>query len=185
MERRSGPSGFLQILESGATELRNTGSFTVELSSADLEQTMRQVVVQSEADMKKQGISAQIEQLRVQIAAERGQVQATVTASKKVGFLNPKVCITASFGLENVTDQTGQPTGRLRTTQLDVQPETLFMVIKPRTSLAPYVEGEKINDTFRTVLDTEMQKRGARIRTLNLAFTPQNTLRVEVNGSRR
>ena len=185
MEQRNGVGGFLQLLESGAAELKDKGSFTVELSPEDLEQTMRQVVAQSEAEMKKQGVSAQIDKLGVQIADGKGQVSTAVTASKKVGFMNPKVGINASFGLENVTNQQGQSTGRLRTTQLEVQPETLFMVVKPRSFLAPYVEGENINNTFKTVLDAEMQNRGARINTLNLAFTPQNTLRVDVSGSRK
>lgn len=184
-ELRNGPSGFLQLLESGAAELKDKGNFSVELSPQELEQTMRQVVAQSEAEMKKQGVTASIDQLAVQIAEGKGQVQTAVTASKKVGFVSPKVGIKASFGLENVNDQSGQSTGRLRTTQLEVQPETLFMVVKPRSFLAPYVENENINGTFRDVLDAEMQARGAKINTLNLAFTPQNTLKVDVSGSRR
>lgn len=185
MEQRNGVGGFLQLLESGATELRDKGSFTVELSPKDVEQTMRQIVAQSEAEMKRQGVTAQIDRLGVKIASSKGEVSTAVTASKKVGFMNPKVVITAAFGLENVTDKEGQPLGRLRTTHLEVAPETLFIAVRPRTFLAPYVEGEKINDTFRTVLDQEMQKRGARINSLNLAFTSANTLRVEVSGSKR
>ncbi len=185
MEQRNGVEGFLQLLESGAAELKEKGNFTIELSPEDLEQTMRQVVAQSEAEMKKQGISAQIYKLSVKIANGKGEVQTAVTASKKVGFMHPKVEINASFGLENVNDPSGKSTGRLRTTQLQVQPETLFMVVKPRSFLAPYIEGENINGTFRNVLDAEMQSRGARINGFNLAFTSQNTLRIDINGSRK
>lgn len=145
---------------------------------------MRQVVAQSEAEMKKQGVTAQIDRLSVRIVSGKGEVSTTVTASKKVGFLKPKVDIRASFGLENITNKEGIPTGRLRTTYLEVQPETLFMVVKPKTFLAPYVEGENINGTFRSVLDNEMQNRGARINWLGFAFTSRNTLRVVAKGSK-
>ncbi len=175
----------MQLLESSAAELKDKGSFAVELSPMDLEQTMRQVVAQSEVAMKKQGVAAQIDRLAVQITGGKGEVSTAVTASKKVGFMNPKVSISASFGLENVIDNESKPTGRLNTTHLAVQPETLFMVVKPRSFLAPYVEGENINNAFRSVLDTEMQNRGAKINSMNLAFTPQNTLRIAVIGSRR
>lgn len=185
MEQRNGVGGFLQLLESSATKLKSEGSFTIELSSADMEQTMRQVMAQSESAMKKQGVTAQIDRLGVQIAGGKGEVSTAVTASKKVGFLSPKVGISASFGLENVLDSAGNPMGRLRTTHLEVAPETLFMVVKPRTFLAPHVEGENINNAFRFVLDTEMQKRGAVIEGLNLAFTPQNTLKIAAVGSKR
>lgn len=185
MEQIHGVSGFLQLLESGATELKGKGNFTVELSSTDLEQTMRQVVAQSEAAMKKQGVTAQIDRLSVQITGGRGEVAAAVTASKKVGFLNPKVGINATFGLENLVNQSGNPTGRLRTTHLEVVPETLFMVVKPKNFLSPYVEGENINTAFRSVLDAEMQTRGAKISSMDLAFTPRNTLRIAATGSRR
>lgn len=177
--------GFLQLLESGALELRNKGSFTTEFSPKDLEQMMRQVVAQSEEEMKKRGVTARIDKLNVQIANGKGKVETGITASKKVGFMNPKVGITAKFELENVVDDTIQPTGRLKTTDLEVAPETLFMVVKPKDFLAPRVEGEKINDTFRTVLDGAMQLRGARISGLKLAFTPENRLRIEVQGGKK
>lgn len=185
MEQRTGVSGFLQLLESGAAQLRTEGNFTVELSPIDVEQIMRQVVAQSDEAMKKKGVAAKIDNLGVQIDQGRGAVSTTVTASKKVGFLNPSATIDASFGIENVTDQDGNPTGRLITTRLNVQPETLFMVVKPKDFLAPYIEGENINNAFRSVLETEMQNRGAKINGMNLAFTPQNALRIAVTGSRK
>lgn len=185
METVSGLSSFLQILESGATELKGKGSFTVELSPQDVEQTMRQVVAQSEEAMKKREVKARIDRLKVQIANNVGEVDTDITASKKVLWGWPEVGVTAKFGIENVVNASQQPTGRLRTTHLEVVPETLFGIFTPRDSLAPYVEGENINGSFKSVLDAEMQKRGARISSLNLAFTPQNTLKVEVNGSRK
>lgn len=183
-EQRDVP-GFLQLLESGALELRNKGSFTTELTPKDLEQMMRQVVAQSEGEMKKKGVTAQINSLSVQITNGKGGVVTAVKASKKVGFVTPKVDINARFVMENVVDGNRQPTGRLKTTNLEVTPETLFMVIKPKSFLDPHVAGEKINDTFRIVLDTEMQKRGACVSGLRLMFTPENKLRVEVQGSKK
>src|SRR3990172_8790011 len=185
MEQKLGVNGFLQLLESSATELKDKASFTVELSTTEMEQTMRQILAQSEDAMKKQGVTAQIDRLGVQIAGGRGEVSTAVTASKKVGFMNPKVGISASFGLENKLDQAGNPTGRLITTHLEVQPETLFMVVKPRSFLAPHIDGENVNNAFRSVLDAEMQRRGANINGMGLAFTPRNTLRIAVTGSRK
>ncbi|MDO8577138.1 MAG: hypothetical protein Q7R82_02225 [Candidatus Daviesbacteria bacterium] len=185
MEQRNGVGGFLQLLESSAAQLRKEGSFTIELSPADLEQTMRQVVAQSEEAMKKKGVAAKIDSLGVQINDGRGAVSITVTASKKVGFLNPSVSINATFGMENITDPAGNPTGRLRTTRLEVQPETLFMVVKPKDFLAPHIDGENVNNAFRSVLDSEMQRRGAMINNMDLAFTQGNTLKIAVTGSRR
>ena len=97
--------------------------------------------------------------------------------------MNPKVGITAAFGLENVSGPDGAASGRLRTTRLEVAPETLFMVVRPREFLAPYVEGEKINDTFRSVMSAEMDRRGAKISDLSLVFTPENKLRITAKGS--
>jgi len=173
----------LQLLESGAAQLRKEGSFTVELSPGDLEQTMRQVVAQSEEAMKKKGVAAKIDNLGVQINDGRGAVITRVTASKKVAFLNPSSTIDASFSIENVTDQTGNPTGQLRTTHLEVQPETLFVVIKPKDFLAPHIDGENVNNAFKSVLDAEMQRRGARINSMDMAFTQDNTLKIAVTGS--
>lgn len=175
-------SGFLQLLESGAKELKAKGTFTVELGADDLAQMMRQVVAQSEGEMKKQGIAAQINKLNVKIQNGKGEVSTAVTASKKVGFVAPKVNITADFGVENVNDGNGSPTGRIRTNRLVVAPETLFMVIKPKDFLNPYIEGEKINDTFKQVLGTEPQTRGATLKDLKLTFTPENKLRLEAAG---
>lgn len=184
-EQKELSGGFNQLLGQVALELKNKGSSTIELSPKELEQLMRQVVAQFEDGMKKQGTAAQIDRLNVQIANGKGGVDTAITASKKMGFLNPRVGITAKFGLENVVDNNGQPTGRLQTTHLDVAPETLFMVIKPKDFLAPYVEGEKINDTFKVVLDAQMQLNGARVNSSKLLFTPENKLQVEVQGSKK
>lgn len=175
--------GFNRLLEDGALGLRKDGVFTTEFSGGDLDGLIRSMLQQSEAEMKKQGIAAQINRLGVKIENGKGDVAANITASKKVGFMNPKVGISAAFGLENVNGLDGRPTGKLRTTQLDVAPETLFMVIKPRDFLAPYVEGDKINDTFKGVMDAEMGQRGARVNSLSLVFTSENKLRVTAKGS--
>jgi len=181
METSTG--NFTQLLESGALGLKREGVFTTEFSGGDLDSLIRSMLQQSEAEMKKQGIAAQINRLNVNIENGKGGVATDITASKKVGFMNPKVGISATFGLENVNGSDGQPTGRLRTTQLNVAPETLFMVIKPRDFLAPYVEGEKINETFRGVMDAEMGQRGAKVTNLSLVFTQENKLRVTAKGS--
>lgn len=185
MEQRNGVGGFLQILESGATELKDKKRFDIEFSPEDLEQIMRQVVAQSEEAMKKKEVKARIDRLKVQIANSVGEVNTDITASKKVLWGWPEAGITAKFGIENVVDSSQQPVGRLRTTHLEVAPETLFGIFTPKDSLAPYVDGEKINDAFKLVLNVEMQKRGATINSLNLTFTPRNTLRVEVSGGRK
>jgi len=183
METVSG--GFNRLLEDGALGLKKEGTFTTEFSGGDLDGLIRSMLRQSETEMKKQGITAQINRLDVKIENGKGSVATDITASKKVGFMNPKVGISAAFGLENVNRSDGQPAGKLRTMRLDVAPETLFMIIKPRDFLAPYIEGEKINETFRSVMDTEMGQRGARVTDLNLVFTPENKLRITAKGSAR
>src|SRR5688572_23832339 len=124
-----GPNGFAQLLENGALGLKKDGVFTTEFSSRDLDSLMRSMLKQSEDEMKKQGVSAQIDDLRVGIEGGKGKVSTSITASKKVGFMNPSVGITAAFGMENIPGSDGQPSGRLKTTELQVLPETLFMVV--------------------------------------------------------
>ncbi len=173
---------FLKILESGAMELKAGRPFSTEFSDKDLDKLMRSMLSQSEAEMKKQGVSAQINRLNVNISGGKGMVETSITASKKVGFLNPSVEITAKFGLENEVNSDNKPTGRLKTAQLEVMPETLFMVVKPMDFLAPHVAGDKINTTFKQVMDAEMNKRGAKINDLKLEFTAENKLRIEAKG---
>ena len=179
----TGPAGFTQLLENGALGLKKDGVFTTEFSDRDLDSLVRSMLKQSEGDMKKQGVSAQIDALNVKIENGKGSVSTSIIASKKVGIMNPRVGISAAFGLENVPGSDGQPSGRLRTTRLNVTPETLFMVVRPREFLAPYVEGEKINDTFRSVMSAEMDRRGAKISDLSLVLTPENKLRITAKGS--
>jgi len=179
----TGPTGFTQLLENGALGLKKDGVFTIEFSDRDLDSLMRSMLKQSEGEMKKQGVSALIDALNVRIENGRGSVSTSITASKKVGFMNPQVGVSAAFGLENVPGPGGQPSGRLRTTRLNVTPETLFMVVKPREFLAPHIEGEKINNTFRSAMEAEMGRRGAKITGLNLEFTPDNKLKIVATGS--
>ncbi len=56
------------------------------------------------------------------------------------------------------------------------------MVVKPMDFLAPHVAGDKINTTFKQVMDAEMNKRGAKINDLKLEFTAENKLRIEAKG---
>lgn len=175
-------SGFNALLEAGATELRKAGTFSVELSSGDLEQMMRQILAQSEEAMQGKGITAKIKELGVRIShgtsgIGTGEVHAKVAASKKVGFLNPGVTITADFALEN----DGQNPGFLKTARLVVNPNRLFGVVEPMPFLAPYVE--KINPTFQGVLAREMDKRGATVDGMQLAFTERDTLKVDLQGT--
>ena len=177
------PTGFTQLLENGALGLKKEGTFTTEFSARDLDGLMRSMLQQSEAEMKKQGVSAQINALNVRIENGKGSVSTEITASKKVGFLNPRVNISAGFGLENVNGSDGQPSGKLRTTRLEVVPETLFMVVKPKDFLAPFIEGEKVNQTFKDVMSAEMDRRGAKIIDLNLAFNSENRLKITAKGT--
>ncbi|EKE05726.1 MAG: hypothetical protein ACD_19C00182G0054 [uncultured bacterium] len=176
-------SSFVALLENGAMELKKDGVFTTEFSSSDLDKLMRSMLKQSEDEMRKQGVTATINRLSVNINNGKGKVETEINASKKVGFLNPSVNISATFGLENEVNTEGKPTGKLKTAQLEVLPETLFMVVRPMDFLAPYVGGDKINATFKQVMDIEMGKRGAKVNEIKLEFTPENRLKIEAKGS--
>ena len=176
-------TGFTQLLENGAMGLKKEGSFTTEFTARDLDGLMRSILEESKAEMKKKGVAAQINTLKVAIENGMGSVATEITATKKVVLVNIPADISASFGLENEPDAEGKPSGRLKTTRLEVIPETLFGVINPKDFLAPYVEGGNINNTFKNAMDTEMGKRGARVSSLSLAFTPENKLKITAKGS--
>ncbi len=168
----------------GAERLKKEGSFTTELSADDVAQMMRQALIQMREVMEKKGVSAQIKRLVVGINNGEGSVEADIAASKRVTIINVPAKIFAKFGLVNELDDKRQPTGRLLTSRLEVDPESLYGIVRPIEFLTPYVGGDKINKTFAEVLAREMKKRNAKITGISLMFTPGNKLRVRVQGNK-
>lgn len=171
------------LLNTAAMGLRSKGEFSSEFSSRDWEQMVRKMVEQSGDLMKANGVTATINQLNVAIRNGAAEARTVVVGSKKIGFMNASATITAEFQMANVLAG-GQPSGELETTRLNVSPENLFGLVRPRKFLAPYLEGKNVNKTLRELLGTEMQKRRASFNSVRFSFTPENTLRIDLKANR-
>ena len=172
---------FETMLDAGASELRQSGTFSTELSAGDLDEMMRQVVGQFDDEMKKNQMRADIKELDVRITNGKGEVVTRIEAAKKLGPFWKKETIRANFAFENVLEDS-RPSGRLRTTKLSVQPETLYLVIRPKDYVEPYIEGTNLNESIRRVLESEMRARGARLSDLALMMTMEK-LRIDAQGA--
>ncbi len=164
----------------GADRLKEKGSFTTELSATDVTELVYQVLDLMKEEIKKKiGFSAEIIHLLAEIDEMHGYVDTIIKV--KVPILNPE--FNARFGMFNELGQDRNPTGRLLTTKLQVKP-AIYARKDIKGLVADYVEGDKINDSFKTALNSLMQKRGAKVQGVSMAFTPGNKLRVRVEGSR-
>ncbi len=187
MEQNKGErpkSDFEKMLDTWAEKLKTEGKLGVNLPTQWMERMVYEIVELSRGDMTKQGVAARINTLRVTINQGKASAETTVSASKDMGlFGTHTVDIAAKFGLENVLGPDGKPAGRLRTTYLNVTPESLFGgFVKPKEFLAPQVEGAKINDAFWVLLSKEMGTRGATATNFSLELTSTNMLHVGVFG---
>lgn len=185
MSQTAEKTGITALLDNAALEVKKRGGYAVELNADQLRQLMFQVFVQSEKTMKDQGISAVVNALTVKIAEGRGEVSTVVTASKRIGFLNPSAQIRADFALTNIVDREQKPTGELETVRLVVTPQKLFGLIEPLQFLEPHLGGTNINPTIDNLLAAEMQRRGVFVTDRRKLFTPSSVLRVEVTGRPR
>ena len=174
---------FKALLDEGAEILKEEGSFVTEFAPEDVEQVMRQVIVTDEIKglMEAKGVRAEVESLDVQINDAKGKVKAAVPVSKKFMLAYAHVATEdINFALSNEEGEEG-PTGRLLTSNLKVVPEKILWV-KVKEQIEKHIAGDKINDSFKKVLDSQMVTRGAKVEGIALEFTPANKLRVRVVG---
>lgn len=163
-------------LDRGVREIQETGEYTLELTSSDTANVMRDVVGSLAGEGK--AVSAiRFDRLFVSINGGRAEIQSAFTASTSIG----EIAVTARITLENVLED-GVPSGRIRTVSHEVHANSMFQGTI-RREVEKKIGGENINATFFDAIKKSVADK-ILLSNLHLSFTPENTLKLTVTGEK-
>lgn len=211
-----------ELLNDAATQLKETGQYSTELSAPALESLMKQVVADQTQQLISQYIPGKLknfvhtslDSLSVGIADEKGHVSADL--SIEAPDWNPHIHAEMILGntpnpVENnqtQPEQTASTDNKIGIENLVVTPDILHVSDKLRTAVntfqtlrrgafkllkayntqdevAHVLTKDPLETLFTLALNKELQSdtRQAKVSSLGLQFTPQNTLRIDLKGA--